>query len=195
MTTSRSSLDHAHSFALAPTGQGEAPAPRVVEPQKVCGVCGEKKPWSQFYVKVRWPDGTPRQVHFRCKRCAGQSNNAYRRRTGYAAKKWAKLKSDPEEHARVNEDRRWANRRRNAIPEEDWRKGERAVRLDAAPFAAWLADEVDRHGGMAVSRATGIDESQIRRIIDGEQQRVLREMVDQALLKSATGIWELYPDH
>lgn len=192
---------HATGSGLALTGQAGATA-RIVEPMKTCtGPCGRRLPWSAYYASNKWPDGTMRNPQGKCKECQLQYN-ANRRRGNrdhldkHNRRERARRKTfthAQRESIRVNG--RWARRRREDIPEERWRVHEESDHLDAAPFAKWLAEEADRRGSVrAVARATGIDDSQVHRIIVGTQVRVTREMVDQALLKSPTGLWELYPD-
>lgn len=173
---------------------------RIVEPMKTCkGPCGRRLPWSAFYASKKWEDGTMRVPQGKCKTCQLEYN-ANRRRGNRAhldkhnaEQRAAREHMTPEQRQARRVNQRWSNRRRHDIPEERWRIHESDVRLNAAPFACWLRDEVERIGLMPTANSTGIDESQLRRIIERKQKTVTFEMVDRALMKSATGMWELYP--
>src|SRR5579872_4703496 len=52
---------------------------RLAEPTKVCAGCKDRKPYSAFYAKTRWPDGSTRTVVDRCRPCHQERRNAQRR--------------------------------------------------------------------------------------------------------------------
>lgn len=119
----------------------------MAERKKVCAKCGVEKPWSDFYPKKKWEDGTTRTVGAYCKPCKRE----YERSPDYRATK--KKYADRNRVSRAADDRirRSAKRRARGIPQRGPYKqmngrpiiGSRETdslkfrRLDSEPFLAW----------------------------------------------------------
>lgn len=93
---------------------------RIVERTKTCNGCGQAKPWSDYYAKARWDDGTMRQPHSRCKTCAAEQckraywadpESARQRSRNYRAENVEKSRAT----VRRNHGRRLANAETHAI--------------------------------------------------------------------------------
>lgn len=129
-----------------------------MEPSRVCTRCGERKPWSEFYAKVKWPDGTTRQPQSRCKRCFAEIH-AQRKRDN--PEWWARNERKrarnrtPEQRAEKRVYNREYARQRYAIPPERFRiKGDEPV-SGLVPVPDALRDRVREQGYGAVAAAAG----------------------------------------
>lgn len=92
--------------------------PRVVEPVKVCSRCKAKKPWSAYYAKTRWPDGTMRQPQSRCRECmatVSREHPEWRRK--HDRKRYKRTREDPEAWAQRLAEHRERYRARASDPE------------------------------------------------------------------------------
>lgn len=86
-------------------------AATVVTIPRTCSRCERKlraspHRTSDFWVKTRWPDGSPRNYHSRCKDCHVQASTEHRRRQGQKERVYL----TPEERA----DRQRENKRQTA---------------------------------------------------------------------------------
>lgn len=185
----------------------------MAEPTKRCARCREPKPWSDFHAKVKWPDGTMRQPHSRCKRCQNSAVTArqakWRREHPEEARafdkaRWARLKANPERLAVKHDvDRRSmaAQRRASGIAPRRYRgKRDNATLrgdfLPAAPLASFLSEYVARVGGIEQAAwAMGYKADKTLRSILHGQEFVTERVADQML--QAAGemtLGDLYPE-
>lgn len=116
----------------------------MVERHKVCNRCGVKKGWSEFYAKVKWPDGTMRRPQSRCKACFHELTveweQANRDKKRAAARRYReKMKGDPERlAARRARQRDWQVRKRgrgSVVPD-----GGASGYVDAGPLLALVRE-------------------------------------------------------
>jgi len=169
----------------------------VAEPTRICRRCDKRKPWSEFYAKRRWPDGTTRNPHSYCIACwpAVQRENYARsaerraRRREYNRRYQEAVQADPERLALHNEGRRFRYRELNGVTRRARVVG-RSRHLPAAPFAEWL-----RSLGLPlaeIERWLGLDGSHARRLLRGEQASVDLDVVDRACLAFGVSIDAIY---
>lgn len=175
---------------------------RLVERTKVCSLpdcpnAGQPQPWSNFYPRKRWPDGTTRTVRAECKACSvrlhvttRQENARYRElharlQEDYRQRRIATAEGLGLERARKRD---WY-RKTHDVPPERWRglRDDRATKspaVDAAPFAAWLSRALaERELSYDTAAAIiGTDGSRLGKIANGKQARVSLDLVDRALL-------------
>lgn len=181
-----------------------AAEPKVAEPTKVCARCKTRKPWSQFYAKVRWPDGTIRQPFAYCKDCHRQRARAWhahryatdpeftQRRRQAARARYRRLQKDPEWYAiELDRKREWQRKRRQSRRRLAKLPYAGGATLPAEPFAAWLLTLGADSG--AIGGACGLPPAQVRRYLDGTYQQVLTDVVDRACLRAGHNINDLYP--
>lgn len=180
----------------------------MIEPTKVCAKCKARKPWSEFWAKAKWEDGTMRQPHARCKDC-------WRERTRKRARdrrqrdpdtvraadreRYRRNRRDPDWAARRRVITRRAKRKQMDIPPERWRvlevDVERMTWLPIGPFREWLGAECDRRGTVVVAEILGVQERQVWRWLH-ESEQVDVDRADAAFV--AVGepylLIELYPE-
>lgn len=181
---------------------------RTVEPTKVCARCKERKPWSQFNAKAKWPDGTMRQPHSQCRACRREHSQQWHRRKRLADPEWAQarrqrayrsLRADPERWAAtLARSRQWSREHygyrviKSRYDRPTHHRGGGAG-LDPRPFAAWLATL--GRSAEAISHVVGLEAAQVRKYLNGERQTVTLDVVDRALLNAntLTTLDDLYP--
>ena len=171
---------------------------------KRCRRCGRDKPWREFYAAKKWPDGTMRAPHSRCKKCSNAIRHQQRRNSPTQWARWLELnrtlkaeaRKDPEWAATLREYQRTYYRTRNGVTPDRYRvdmSGPAGGReLDTAPFAAWLRT-LGRTAGQ-IGLACGLNERQVRAYLDGERPTVYEDVVDRALLDFPLRLEDLYPD-
>lgn len=169
----------------------------MVEPTRICSKCKERKPWSAFYAKKRWEDGTVRQPQSWCKVC--QDSRPLNRESRKRANKryWAQYKANDAQYGDHLERRRFRYHIAQGRSEPMRRRSERCSRLPAAPFAAWITYVLERDDASieATAARLGMADRLCRRIRDLEQQMVSLETVERALIADGTiGLEDLYPD-
>lgn len=92
----------------------------VTEPVKQCnGPCGLKRPWSDFYAKVKWPDGSTRQPQSRCKECMATMQREHpESKRKYDRKRYRRVRNDAEAWSgRLSEQRAYYAERQVSDPE------------------------------------------------------------------------------
>lgn len=148
----------------------------------VCEVCEE-----EFTRK-----GTRGPIPFACgARCRG---TAFRRRQGMAERFVYEDEAERRLADRLGQRRRRGYQGKVTRPIADAPRETRGPSLDPAPFLVWLDGRREAHEtDHELAARFGLDGSQLRRLRAGEQGVTL-DVVDRALLKSPTGLWELYPD-
>jgi hypothetical protein len=175
-----------------------------------CHMAETAQPWSNFYAKTKWEDGTMRQPHSRCKECHKASYRArrvkdpetHRRyRRNYYNKNTAlelnrcrerreAIQQDPEARAALLESKRRRYRVQHNVPPERWRfeHRERQSRrtgetLPAAPFREWMRRGLREAGGDMTVLATMLDISleTVRRVVNGRVKTVDLGTVEAAL--------------
>ena len=172
-------------------------------PMKVCAnpdchMAGERQPWTNFYAKTKWPDGTMRQPHSRCKACQRVYVARWHREKRLRDPEWARkrtrrlhqsVKSDPERWATELERRRQWKRRKYGYRRDLRRRTTGATTLLAAePFAAWLNSlDLDTVRNLPASAEV------LRRIRNGRQDSVSIDTVDRCCLHMDVRIDDLYP--
>jgi hypothetical protein len=151
--------------------------------KKTCTRCQERKPWSEFYAKTKWDDGTMRQPHSRCKLCSHEINAANREpQRAYNRRRYVRVRHDPElwekskaEHreryARLREDPERYRARIVQITEgkrkrEGWKEHKPKAYSRTMTPTAPIAAAVERSGMTAteIARAAGwTDEKSVSR--------------------------------
>lgn len=178
-------------------------------PWKTCADCDERKSWSEFWPKTKWPDGSMRQPHAYCKDCWRERSRAWKARRRrerpdlvQASDRavYARVKRDPRRLARRREINRDTQRRKKNIPPERWRilpvDAERQDRLPIGPFREWLNCEIEARGSMAlVGDLAGIAERTIYRWLN-EADNVEIDSADRVLCAcdQPEVLRELYPE-
>lgn len=162
---------------------------RPVEPTKVCGKCKERKPWSAFHAKTRWPDGTVRQPLSYCKDCEKRRTRRGNR-SQINRRYWARFKADVERYQDHLERRRFRYHiaRGNVAP-LSMRAG--GPRMDPAPFTDWL--RTLGPDSEAIARIVGMEPGHIRRLLSGRHAQVFLDVVDRACLNAGASIDDIYP--
>ena len=179
---------------------------KIAEPTRVCRDCGERKPWSDFHPKAKWPDGTTRQPHCYCKPCHQVRTNEWERQKAAADPGWRKrrgrrgrdlLKADPERYAASLAYRReWARERYG------YRRVLRSVGVEGSretlaplPFADWLVSVMVRDG-VSIKDVAGrfdVSDKTLREVLKG-RRRVGLDTVERCLLADDTvSLRDLYP--
>lgn len=176
----------------------------MVEPTKVCKDCGERKPWSSFWAKAKWEDGSMRQPHSYCKPCHQARTNEWERKKRAADPEWRRrrgqrnrerIRSDPDRYAESLAYRReWARKRYGY--RRDLSKGASAKeKLTPAPFVTWMDYVVERDETSINDLAArwGISDKTLREIRNGKRSPSI-ETVERALIADDTiELRDLYP--
>lgn len=165
----------------------------MVEPTKVCADCKQRKPWSSFYAKKKWPDGTMRQPAAYCKPCHQARTNEWERQRAASDPDWRRrrgkrnrelLKADPEKYSTSLAYRRdWARRKYGY--RRDLHRVQRSKALvPAAPFADYARWTQERDGCTIIDLAArfGCMERTLREILKGRTESVEITTVERALI-------------
>lgn len=155
----------------------------MTECRKRCNGCQAVKPWSEFYAKTKWPDGTMRQPHSRCKEChLARNRHSPEAQRRYDRKRYQRTRHDPgawqarlaemrEGYARNAADPEWrasrmvqireAKRRRNGVTPDRYRVRDAEETVDAAPLAGVIvASGLSRS---EIAARAGLDEATVRK--------------------------------
>ena len=169
------------------------------QPTKVCARCKERKPWSEYHAKTKWPDGTMRTPQGYCKACRRVAVSEWRaanpeRNREHERRAWQALRSDPERLATRREYNRQQMRRARGYKTERTQHRSpvgQSPTLDAAPFAAWLRTLGDTPGEIAT--VTGLNQRKVFGLLRGEMTRIRLDTVDAACCRAGAHIDDLYP--
>lgn len=176
---------------------------RVAEPTKICmgPLCsGARKPWSEFYPRSSWPDGSMRAPRAHCKRCdtalrRERRHNDPEMQRAARNRAYERTKADPEKWAeRMAYLRDWKRQRYGHVPRRRMVSAGGPL-VSSVPFAAWLREVMARDG------ATQRDLAERFGVSDRSLYAILREgrdvelaTVERALIADGTTmLWELYP--
>lgn len=164
-----------------PSGIPRSPEPREWVLKRTCtGPCGETKPWAEFRVRNRWPDGSTRTVQSKCRECEAQ----YER--GYAAAWRDRNREKVRAYNRAWGARQRAILRAERISGDEW--------LPPDPFLDWLAERANEVGGWSeLGERLDMEERQLFRL-RYEQQRVRLSMVDRACVRLGFHLSDVYPE-
>lgn len=146
------------------------------EPTHWCSRCHQRKPWSQFYARKRWDDGTMRAPQNMCKDCTKEYRDEWRSRNPERVRAQVRRahrnrRDDPERLAIVQDLQRERMRRVRGTPSERYRSNAREVAIrgeaiiDPQPFLHWLrtlGPDAEHIGAEC-----GIDPAQIRKYLSG----------------------------
>jgi hypothetical protein len=170
----------------------------MIEPSRVCPRCRERKPFSAFYPRTRWPEGTVRTVAAYCRPC-----NAAKRREWARAHPGAhaqamrryrkKLAQDPARLAAYQEGRRF--HARDAAQREGSQVGRMTdigppPLLPALPFVEWLREYPTI---AAASAATLLPPRRLSELRRGAHRHVRFDTVDRACINAGMPLDLLYP--
>lgn len=184
----------------------------VVMGHKICSGCRRWRPISDFYVSVRWPDGTPRSFQSHCVTCQRRSNRVSKgvRRRGrpYQAQRpamnaeqrtarqralYAEHRRDPAwAAARRENDRIYREAKRREAGRPARRFKHRRTVIDQIEYAflesAHLLDEVRRAdlSDLELARIADVPPRSIYRLRIGESRYVRLDLADK--LAHALGI-------
>lgn len=83
-------------------------AERLALLRMICSRCRQRLPWSAFWAKAKWPDGTMRRPQSHCKECVKARLRERRAQDPEWAREvnrrdWERIKADPEKLARRRE--------------------------------------------------------------------------------------------
>lgn len=168
-----------------------------------CNARGEPQPWSSFYARVRWPDGTVKNVQSYCKACDRVKRREWGRlhpedNREHSNRASRKHLANPENLAKKRERDRTRVRRIHSIPPSRWRvvtpdPESGGPILPAEPFRRWLA--AVRLPLSALAAQTGVPERRLGSVRNGAQAGVAMDVVDRVLLAVGDGttLDDLYP--
>lgn len=163
-------------------------------PTKKCAKCKRRKPWTDYWAKTKWPDGTMRQPQSWCKTCHAERTPNPEVRQRANQRYWAKYKRDREAYTDHLERRRFRYHIARGTSEPVRSKSkDQAPRLRVAPFAAWLrtlgTNSVD------IAKECGLNDRQVRMYLS-ESRDVLLDVADRALLyaSTTTRLEDLWPE-
>lgn len=179
----------------------------MTEPRKTCAGCAVTKPWSEFWAKAKWPDGSTRQPHARCKDCWREMSRERQRLRrlndpeGVRAldrARYHRNKRDREWLARRREIVRRAKRKQKNIPPERWRvtvvDDEPTILLPIGPFREWVSEQLETGVALFCERASVTDRIVWRWF--NESERIELDSVDRVIcaLGEPQLLAELYPE-
>lgn len=152
----------------------------------LCSDCQNVKPWSDFYPRTKWEDGSTRTVYSYCRPCHLARKREWARNNREATRRHnreqcARRRNNPEAKATHRAyQREWERKTYGQRPRVGNGQGSRdGVTIDATAFTEWLRSF--NANAEEIARQTGMEPRRVRSLLNGEQTRVELDTVDRAL--------------